>query len=83
MQQQSQENTTLDFDYILSVGRMNDDVKQFDKLISAFCQSNVKPKHKISFSGEGLLPYNQKHAHALGLKNRYTFWDGRKIHFVS
>jgi hypothetical protein len=27
MQQQSQENTTLDFDYILSVGRMNDDVK--------------------------------------------------------
>jgi hypothetical protein len=35
MQQQSQENTTLDFDYILSVGRMNDDVK-FDKLISAF-----------------------------------------------
>jgi glycosyltransferase involved in cell wall biosynthesis len=35
MQQQSQENTTLDFDYILSVGRMNDE-KQFDKLISAF-----------------------------------------------
>jgi hypothetical protein len=46
MQQQSQENTTLDFDYILSVGRMNDDVK-FDKLISAFAKSNLNQNIKL------------------------------------
>jgi hypothetical protein len=42
MQQQSQENTTLDFlSYLVG---MNDDVKQFDKLISAFAKSNLLTK---------------------------------------
>jgi N-acetylgalactosamine-N,N'-diacetylbacillosaminyl-diphospho-undecaprenol 4-alpha-N-acetylgalactosaminyltransferase len=36
----SRENISFDFDYILSVGRMNDNIKQFDKLILSYAESS-------------------------------------------
>jgi len=43
-------------DYIVAVGRMNDDVKQFDKLIEAYSNSVLVAKNiKLLILGEGIL----------------------------
>lgn len=39
----------LNFDYILAVGQMENNVKQFDKLIKCYKKTNL-PKQKNSFS---------------------------------
>ena len=45
-----------DFDYILTVGRMDDDVKQFDQLISAYTKSTLPSKNiRLVILGDGSL----------------------------
>jgi glycosyltransferase involved in cell wall biosynthesis len=86
IQLRSQEKIVLDFDYILSVGRMDDDVKQFDKLISAFAKSNLLNQNiKLVLVGEGSLRAKlQEHAHALGLERQIYFlgWQENPFRFM-
>ncbi|MGH2666368.1 glycosyltransferase [Flavobacterium sp.] len=46
VQQRSAEHLEVDFEYIICAGRMNDNVKQFDKLIEAYAKS-ILPFNKI------------------------------------
>ncbi len=46
----------LDFEYVLFVGSMNSTVKQIDRLIEAYANSNLKTKEiKLIILGKGLL----------------------------
>ncbi len=56
IEKKANEAFTIDYKYILAVGRMEDDVKQFDKLISCFAKSDL-PKNniKLVILGDGLL----------------------------
>lgn len=48
------EELNLDFEYVLAVGRMNDDVKQFDKLIEVYANSELPLNNiKLIFLGDG------------------------------
>lgn len=48
------EPITLDFNYIIGVGSMKDDVKQFDHLIESYTKSNLpKQNIKLVLLGEG------------------------------
>jgi N-acetylgalactosamine-N,N'-diacetylbacillosaminyl-diphospho-undecaprenol 4-alpha-N-acetylgalactosaminyltransferase len=48
--------TNLDFIYILGVGRMEDNVKQFDHLMESYSNSNLSKKNiKLVILGEGKL----------------------------
>lgn len=61
--------------YILAVGRMNDEVKQFDKLIESYAKSNLPEQNiKLIFLGDGDLKptYEAKAAH-LGLTDKILF----------
>lgn len=61
--------------YILAVGRMNEDVKQFDQLIMAYSKS-VLPKKKIKlvFLGDGQKQFEYKAlAEQLGLNHLVEF----------
>ncbi|MBC5841202.1 MAG: glycosyltransferase [Flavobacteriaceae bacterium] len=52
----SEQQIELDFDYIISVGRMDDTVKQFDKLIMAYAESRLPIKKiKLVILGDGFL----------------------------
>lgn len=54
IQSRANEPLKLDFDYILAVGRMSDNVKQFDKLIAAFAKSKLPETNiKLVLLGEG------------------------------
>lgn len=67
--------TISEGNYILAVGRMNDDVKQFDQLIQAYSKSGLHNKNvKLIFLGYGhkLTEYKTL-AEALGLENLVTF----------
>ena len=53
---QSQLSFEKEYDYILAVGRMNDDVKQFDILIESYAKSDLpKQNIKLVFLGDGDL----------------------------
>lgn len=53
------ESINLDFKYILSVGRMEDNVKQFDHLIESYATSNLpKENIKLVILGDGKLKQN-------------------------
>jgi N-acetylgalactosamine-N,N'-diacetylbacillosaminyl-diphospho-undecaprenol 4-alpha-N-acetylgalactosaminyltransferase len=48
------EELNLDFEYVLAVGRMNDAVKQFEKLIEVYANSELPHKNiKLVFLGDG------------------------------
>ena len=56
IEQQSNHEISVDFNYILAVGSMNTDVKQFDKLITVYSKSELPNKNiKLVIIGEGLL----------------------------
>lgn len=58
IQSLSTEQLALDFDYVLSLGRMDDNVKQFDKLISAYAKTNLPAKNiKLLILGDGTNRY--------------------------
>jgi glycosyltransferase involved in cell wall biosynthesis len=61
--------------YILAVGRMNDEVKQFDMLIAAYSESGLPAQNiKLVLLGTGInkLKY-QKLSETLGLKDKVIF----------
>ncbi len=61
--------------FILAVGRMNDEVKQFDKLILAYSKSGLPNKNiKLLLLGEGknLIKYNEL-AKELGISDSVIF----------
>ena len=64
-----------DFEYILAVGRMNDDVKQFDQLIQSYSKSELPNQNiKLVFLGDGDLRSNYElQAKQLGLENNIIF----------
>ena len=45
IEKDSQETINCDFEYILGVGRMQDNIKQFDKLIEAYSKSSLINQH--------------------------------------
>jgi N-acetylgalactosamine-N,N'-diacetylbacillosaminyl-diphospho-undecaprenol 4-alpha-N-acetylgalactosaminyltransferase len=54
--EQLNEKIDVDYDYIVAVGNMHIDIKQFDKLIIAYSKSElVKNKIKLVIIGEGVL----------------------------
>ncbi len=68
----------IDFKYILAVGRMKDNVKQFDKLINCYAKSELpKNKIKLIILGDGDLKMDfEKQAKALNLKD-YILFKGK------
>lgn len=75
IQLRSQEKIAVDFEYILSVGRMDDDIKQFDKLILAFAKSTLPAQNiKLVLLGEGSLRAKlQEQVKALDLEKQVYF----------
>lgn len=54
IKRQSQETIDLNFEFIVCAGRMNDDIKQFDKLIVAYSNSILPQKNiKLLLLGDG------------------------------
>ena len=52
----SNEVLKLDFEYVLAAGRMNDEVKQFGKLIETYAASELPSKNiKLVLLGDGIL----------------------------
>lgn len=52
----SRERLDFDFEYILAVGRMQDNIKQFDKLIGSYANSELPEKGvKLLILGDGLI----------------------------
>jgi N-acetylgalactosamine-N,N'-diacetylbacillosaminyl-diphospho-undecaprenol 4-alpha-N-acetylgalactosaminyltransferase len=75
IQNRSKEKNNLDFDYVLGVGRMDDNIKQFDKLITAYSKS-VLPNHKIKLVLLGDGPFRKKleeHVKILALEDHVRF----------
>lgn len=70
------ESIPFDFDFIISMGQMETDIKQFDVLISAYAKSNLPQKNiHLVLLGEGKLQVNYKElAVKLGIED--------KVHFV-
>ncbi|RTY97649.1 glycosyltransferase [Flavobacterium sp. RSP49] len=69
------QSSFADSDYILAIGRMSTDIKQFDKLILAYTKSNLSDQNiKLVFLGEG--ENKQKYIHLaeqLGVKDFVIF----------
>lgn len=79
IQNRSNEKNNLDFDYVLGVGRMDDNIKQFDKLITAYSNS-VLPSHniKLVLLGDGIFRKKlEEQVKLLALKENVQF-IGRK-----
>ncbi len=56
IQNQSKENLDLDYNYILAVGRMQDGIKQFDKLIECYANSELPKKDiRLVILGDGII----------------------------
>jgi len=72
---QSQLPFENEFDYILAVGRMNDNVKQFDKLIESYAKSDLpKQNIKLVFLGDGDLKSDyERQAKQLEMENNILF----------
>lgn len=75
IEKQSDENFKLDFKYILAVGRMQDNVKQFDKLIKCYAKSElVNHNIKLIILGDGDFKIElEKLVNSLSLKNNILF----------
>tara|TARA_R110002049_G_C9104487_1_gene557250 strand:- start:226 stop:1335 length:1110 start_codon:yes stop_codon:yes gene_type:complete len=91
----AQEKVDLDYDYVISAGRFDSNVKQFDKLIYAYAQS-VLPNNNIHLVilGEGtrkneLIEVARKNGvsnlvHFLGFKNNpYKYYKQAKFYILS
>lgn len=75
IQRKSKENIDTNYDFIVCAGRMNDDIKQFDKLILAYANSILPKKNiKLLLLGDGVNKKElQKLAESLNLKNSVVF----------
>lgn len=75
IQKFSIENVVVDYEFIVCAGRMNDEVKQFDKLILAYANS-ILPSHniKLLLLGDGSKKGElQELARSLNLENQVVF----------
>ncbi|WP_338377083.1 glycosyltransferase [uncultured Flavobacterium sp.] len=65
----------IDFEYVLAVGRMNDEVKQFNKLIETYATSQLPSKNiKLVILGDGILKHTyQKQVNELNLQEMIRF----------
>lgn len=53
--QQANQEIAIDFPYILAIGRMDDGIKQFDKLMNCYASTNLKSKGiKLLIIGDGI-----------------------------
>ncbi|GEC79820.1 glycosyltransferase [Flavobacterium aquatile] len=75
IKKQSQYPIDVDFDYILAVGNMNNDVKQFDKLIDCYSKSDLpNSNYKLLIIGEGNLKLEyEKQVLSLNLQDKIIF----------
>lgn len=75
IEKQSQCQIDTDFDYILSVGNMNTNVKQFNKLIDCYSKSDLpRSNYKLIILGEGeLISEYEKQVLSLNLQNKIIF----------
>lgn len=84
--EKAQEQTNLNFDYVLSVGRMDDGIKQFDKLILAFAKSILPSKNiKLVLLGDGVLRKTlETQVNLLGLEEFVLFlpWSKNPFKFM-
>lgn len=83
IEQLSNEDTDIDFEYIVCAGRMNDRIKQFDKLIEAYAKSVLPSKNiKLLVLGDGRLRANlQVFAEKLDLSDKVVFLGNVKNPF--
>ena len=86
IQKSSKEAIDLDFKYILAVGRMVDNVKQFDKLIAAYYHSNLPEQHvKLVLLGTGDYREKlEKQVAQLNIKEHVLFlgWQENPFSFM-
>lgn len=55
LHQQSNQDISVNFPYILAIGRMDDGIKQFDKLMNCYASTNLKSKGiKLLIIGDGI-----------------------------
>lgn len=75
VKKQSQFDINLDYDFILAVGNMNTDVKQFDKLIDCYSKSDLPNlNYKLIILGEGvLISEYEKQVLSLNLQDKIFF----------
>lgn len=75
IQKKSNESIEDNYDFIVCAGRMNDDIKQFDKLILAYASSILPKKNiKLLLLGEGSKKLElQELAKSLNLENQVVF----------
>lgn len=75
IQKKSEDNIDIHYEFIVCAGRMNDDIKQFDKLILAYADS-ILPKQniKLLLLGDGSKKRElQELAISLNLKDQVVF----------
>ena len=74
----SKENMDVNYDYILAVGNMNTNVKQFDKLIDCYSKSNLPNSNiKLLIIGDGKLKANyEKQVSSLNLQD-FIYFKGK------
>ena len=75
IESKSIEKLDISFDYIIGSGRMNDNIKQFDHLISAYCKSYLPNKNiHLILLGDGKIKTE--------LKSKIEKKFKSKIHFI-
>lgn len=75
IESKSIEELDISFDYIIGSGRMNDNIKQFDHLISAYCKSSLPTKNiHLILLGDGKIKTELKYKIEKKFKS--------KIHFI-
>ena len=75
IQSKSTEKLNISFDFIVGSGRMNDNTKQFDQLISAYCKSTLPDENiHLILLGDGVLKSDLK----ANIQNEFK----SKIHFM-
>ena len=81
IQSKSTEKLNVSYDFIVGSGRMNDNTKQFDQLISAYCKS-ILPEENIHLIllGDGLLKSDLKANIQNEFKSKFISWVLLKTH---
>ena len=75
IQSKSMEKINFSFNFIVGSGRMNDNTKQFDQLISAYCKSNLPDENvHLILLGDGKLKSKLR----ANIQNKFK----TKIHFM-
>lgn len=86
IQNHSKEKNNLDFEYVLGAGRMQDNTKQFDKLITAYFHSDLPKQHiKLVLLGDGIYRKKlEEQVDNLNLKDMVLFlgWQANPFSYM-